>query len=383
METPFLETKGLAVGYRGKALISGIRLTLDRGEILALIGPNGAGKTTILKSLIRQLAPIGGSVLLEGRDMAALGNRELARQMACMLTVRHQTELLTVRDVVSAGRYPYTGSFGILSEKDHRAVDEAMVQTAVADLADRPFDQISDGQRQRVLLARALCQEPDLLVLDEPTSFLDLHYKLEFLSMLRRLARERQMAVLLSMHELELAQRAADRIVCVRGEEIAACGRPEEIFTGDRISFLFDLRPDCYDPVSGTAELEKCPGIPTVFVIAGAGYGTPVFRQLTRAGIPFTAGILWENDLDHPAAAALAAELVTVPAFSPVTDAALDRARALMAGCGSVIAALPVVMMQGQAAPLQLLAAEAEAAGKLMTAEALIRRTRSVSDHEL
>ncbi len=241
MNRSFLETQDLAVGYNGVPLIRDIALRLKKGEIQVLIGPNGAGKSTILKSLIRQLAPIHGAVLLDGNSMTELKGNALAKKLAVVQPGRTDSEYLTVREAVALGRYPYTGALGLLSEKDKKAVERAMEQVRVTDLADRALQQLSDGQRQRVLLARALCQEPELLVLDEPTTFLDIRYRLELLETLRQLVREENLSVLLSLHELDLAEQIADRVICVKGDRIYHYGRPEEVFVPTVLEELFDL----------------------------------------------------------------------------------------------------------------------------------------------
>ena len=174
----YFYTKNLSVGYQGVPLIKNVRLCLEKGEILTLIGPNGAGKTTILKTIIRQLSPLAGVAYLDGRNMAAQSGRELAKRMSVVLTGRLHTEMMTCREVVETGRYPYTGKFGRLSQDDRQVVQRSMELVHVEEISQEDFGKISDGQRQRVMLARALSQEPDLIVLDEPTSFLDIRHKI-------------------------------------------------------------------------------------------------------------------------------------------------------------------------------------------------------------
>ena len=202
--TYYFQAKQLCVGYQNQPLIQNIEIELKKGEILTLIGPNGAGKSTILKSIARQLELLGGSVLLEDKNLQSLSGRELAKKMAVVFTKRPHTELMTCEDVVATGRYPYTGRFGVLSAKDHEAVQEAMEAVHVLEFRDRDFAKISDGQRQRILLARAICQQPEILLLDEPTSYLDIKYKLEFLSVLQELQKKKGLTVILSLHELSL-----------------------------------------------------------------------------------------------------------------------------------------------------------------------------------
>ena len=250
----YLETKDLAVGYHGKPLIEKIPLHVQRGRIVTLIGPNGSGKSTILKTIIGQRPMVSGTVYLAGKTMQERSRNEIARRMAILMTARMEPELMTCRDVVGTGRYPYTGKLGILSPEDKAIVQQSLAQVGGLDFADRPFANISDGQRQRILLARALCQQPEIIVLDEPTSFLDIRYKLELLTVLKRMVRENDLAVLLSLHELELAERISDTVVCVAGDRIDRIGPPEEIFTREYIAKLYQMEPGKYDPCFDTLE---------------------------------------------------------------------------------------------------------------------------------
>ena len=340
MQAFYLQTQDMTVGY-DKPLIEHIDLRLRRGEIMTLIGPNGAGKSTILKSIVRQLRLLGGVVELDGQSLASLDNKTVAQKMSVLMTERHQPELMTCRDVAAAGRYPYTGRMGVLSQADRAKVDEALAQVRAADLADRPFSAISDGQRQRVLLARALCQEPEILVLDEPTSFLDIRHKLELLSTLKELVAERQLAVVLSLHELDLAQRVSDLVVCVHNNSIEKVGPPEEVFTEDYIAQLYELPPGIYSAAYGSLELPRIPGPPKVFVIGGGGSGIPAYRRLRRQGIPFAAGILQEHDLDFPAAKALAVDVISSPAFQPMGEGSYTQALAVLETCENVLCCCP------------------------------------------
>ena len=250
----FLETEKLSVGYDGKPLIRDVCLQVQRGKIVTLIGPNGSGKSTILKTIVGQLSKVSGTVLLEGAPMERCGQKEIAKRMAILMTERIHPELMTCYDVVSTGRYPYTGALGLLGKEDKRIVEESLELVHGRDMADRPFDAISDGQRQRILLARALCQTPEIIVLDEPTSYLDIRYKLELLTILKTMVREKNLAVLMSLHELDLAQRVSDTVVCVSGDRIDRMGPPEEIFSNDYIAQLYHMEPGKYDPCFDTLE---------------------------------------------------------------------------------------------------------------------------------
>ena len=338
---PYLYTARLAVGYGGKPLIENICLHVRRGEIMTLIGPNGAGKSTILKTLARQLTPMAGAVYLDKQALGQMAEKELAQRLAIVTTERIDPELMTCRDIVSTGRYPYTGRLGLLRAEDRTIVENAMAQVHAGELAELPFAQVSDGQRQRVLLARALCQQPDVILLDEPTSFLDIHHKLELLDILKNLVRQQRLAVVMSLHELDLAQRVSDIVVCVEKSGALRMGPPEQIFTEKNIRALYGLTQESYNPLFGCAELPPVQGEPQIFVIGGGGSGIPVYRRLQRMGVPFAAGILHRNDLDYPVARALAAELVEEAAYQPVTAGTLARALAVLERCGKAVCTLP------------------------------------------
>ena len=360
----FFEAKQLTVGYNGVPLVRDISFSLKRGEILTLIGPNGAGKTTVLRHIIRQLRPISGTILLSGRDLQTISGEALSQSLSVVLTERIHPELMTCEDVVAMGRYPYTGRFGVLSEQDRKTVRETMELVRVAEFAGQEFFTVSDGQRQRVMLARALCQEPEILVLDEPTSFLDIRYKMEFLSLLQKLSREKNLTVILSLHEVELAERISDKIACVRDGRIDRFGPPEEIFRPGYLSALYGMTMGSYDETRGSLELEAVKGTPKVFVLSGGGTGTGTFRRLQREGVPFASGILWENDLDYSPAKALAVKVLSVAPFSQVPKEMIEEAKRWINTCDTVLCTLPQEMWERNAA-LSELRLYAAAEGKL------------------
>lgn len=240
-----ISAKDLAVGYE-KPLIEHICFQLREGEIMSLIGPNGSGKSTILKTLCGFLRKHAGTVFIEGNNDADISDSERARKIAVLLTERLRPDMMTCREVVETGRYPYTGRFGLLSGSDKAAVDEAVELVQMQDFADCDFSRVSDGQRQRVMLARAICQEPRILILDEPTSYLDIYHKIAFLEILKKLAAQKKPAVLVSMHELDMAEKISDYTVCVKNGEIFKSGKPEEIFRSDVICELFGISRELY-----------------------------------------------------------------------------------------------------------------------------------------
>ncbi len=340
MAEDYIWTENMTVGYGKTPLIRQIGIHVKAGEIVTLIGPNGAGKSTILRSVIRQLGLLEGTVYLDGMPMKGMGEREIAKRMSILMTERIHPELMNCEDVVGTGRYPYTGRMGILTAEDRGKVREAMELVHAWDLASRDFSQISDGQKQRILLARAICQDPSVIVLDEPTSFLDIRHKLELLTILKDLVRRKKVAVLMSLHELDLAQKLSDYIVCVKGEYIERCGTPEEIFTSSYITGLYGITKGSYYAEFGCLEMEPVKGKPQVFVIGGNGSGIPVYRRLQRMGIPFAAGILHENDVDYPIARALASQVISEMPFEPIREETYDRAAEVLASCGQVICCL-------------------------------------------
>lgn len=339
-EPYFFHTDQLTVGYDGKPLIREINIQLKKGEILTLIGPNGAGKSTILKSITRQLATISGTVYLDKQLMGQMSNKEVSQKLAVVLTERMRPELMTCEDIVATGRYPYTGTLGILSAEDKVKVKEAMETVHAWDLKDRDFTAISDGQRQRILLARAICQEPEIIVLDEPTSFLDIRHKLELLTILKQMVLDNQLTVIMSLHELDLAQKVSDKVICVHGEHIEKYGAPEEIFTSDYIRNLYGITRGSYNAAFGCVEMEPPKGTPQIFVIGGNGSGIPIYRKLQRQGIPFAAGVLHTNDVDYQVASALAAQVVAEKPFECISQKNYENAAELMKQCQKVICPL-------------------------------------------
>ena len=246
-----LEVRNLSAGYGGRAAVRDVAFTAAEGEILTLVGPNGSGKTTLLKALSGQLPALSGEIVLDGTDVRRMNRNAFARAISAMLTDRPRTDMMTCRDVVETGRYPYTGAFGLLGKADRAAVEEAMALTDTATLSERSFGALSDGQRQRVLLARAVCREPKVLLLDEPTSFLDLHYKYTFLELLDRLRRERRPAVVMSLHEPELARAISDRILLVKNGAPVGYGDPEALLCRESLIRQFDLTDALWDKYHG------------------------------------------------------------------------------------------------------------------------------------
>lgn len=337
MKEKVISAENLSVGYGKKIVVGNIDFHVHHGEILTLIGANGSGKSTILKSILLQLESVDGVIFINGKNIRKMSGNEVARSMSAVMTERIEPELMTCGDVVESGRYPYTNRLGILSSDDREKVSEAMKLVGVESLKYTDFSCISDGQRQRVMLARAICQEPEILVLDEPTSFLDIHHKLELLNILKKLVKEKNLAVIMSLHELDLAQKVSDRIMCINNGKAERIGTPDEIFSCDYISSLYSMDNRSFNHYYCSAELERPQGSPQIFVISGGGDGISVYRRLQRMGIPFSAGVVHENDIEYPALISLAIETVVEKAFEPVSDLSVNKALTIMKKCSAVI----------------------------------------------
>ena len=333
----YFHTQDLSVGYDGRALIHDINIQVEKGKILTLIGPNGAGKSTILKSITRHLAKICGQVYIDRQEIYAWSARELAKRVAVVLTDRIHPELMTCGEVVAMGRYPYTNALGRLTAQDREIVARAMERVHALDLAEQDFTTLSDGQRQRIMLARALCQEPEVLILDEPTAYLDIRHKIELLDILREMAHERGITVIMSLHEIDLATKISDYLLCVKGDTIEAFGPPEDILAEGVIERLYDIQRGSYNLLFGSVELAKPRGEPQVFVVGGGGQGVACYRALQKRQLPFAAGILFDNDVDCQVARELSDHVVTAPAFEPMTEEQYRRAADLLLRCACVI----------------------------------------------
>jgi len=249
---PALRTRDLAVGYRTRrtrrAVLEHVNLAVHPRELVCLLGPNGIGKSTLLRTLASMHPALWGSVELGGADLRSISPTELARRLGVVLTERVAVEALPARRIVELGRYPHSGWFGRMADGDRMAVEWAIDAVGARHLADREFSRLSDGERQRVMIGRALAQEPVLLILDEPTAFLDVPSRVELMGLLRQLTRERPLAVVVSTHDLELALRTADVVWLVMpGGELVA-GAPEDVVLAGKLAQAFEGRHIRFDP---------------------------------------------------------------------------------------------------------------------------------------
>lgn len=242
-----LQTQNLSIGYAKKIIVSNVNLEVSAGEIVTLIGANGSGKSTLLKTLSAQLPPLSGKIFLLEKNLAALKEKEIAPHISLVMTERIKSGSMTCREVVATGRYPYTNALGVLSSSDEKKVDDAISLVNANEISDSKFSEISDGQRQRIMLARAICQDTELVILDEPTSFLDLRYKIDLMRIIKKLAKVQGKAILMSLHELDLAKSISDKIVCLANGKVLKTGTPSQIFQGNFIQKLFGLKDNEFD----------------------------------------------------------------------------------------------------------------------------------------
>ncbi len=260
-----LRGEALRLSYGGDPVVKGVDLALPAGEITAIIGPNGCGKSTLLRAFARLMAPLAGVVLLDGSDVHRRPTREVARELGLLPQGATAPDGLTVEDLVARGRYPHRGRWRPWSAEDQRHVDAALQQTTMVDLRDQLVDRLSGGQRQRAWIAMALAQDTPTMLLDEPTTYLDLAHQIDVLDLLARLNREGGRTIVLVLHDLNEAARYAHRIVAMRDGQIAADGPPATVLTAGTVQRVFGLRCQILeDPETGAP-----------LVIPSAGRMTP------------------------------------------------------------------------------------------------------------
>ncbi|MBO4567553.1 MAG: ABC transporter ATP-binding protein [Bacteroidales bacterium] len=237
-----LKTTSLSIGYDSKTIASDINVTLSEGDIIALVGPNGAGKSTLFKTFSTHIKPVGGKIELFGKELQTYSPKERAKLLGIVLTERPDDMFLKVFDVVAAGRYPYTGMFGKLNDDDEKEIKVSLELVGVNHLADRVFNTLSDGEKQKVMIAKAIAQNTPIIMLDEPTAFLDYPSKIELFSLLKKLAKEQKKAILFSSHDLELLLRYTDNLWIMAKDKPFAAGQSSDLLKKGIIKEYFELK---------------------------------------------------------------------------------------------------------------------------------------------
>ena len=363
---PILNVDGITFGYGKQPLLYDVHLQVRAGEMLGLLGPNGSGKTTLLRLISGVLRPQQGKVYLEGRDLQQWGRRGAARRIAVVPQELHIPFAFTVEHMVSLGRTPFVNFLGSQTKHDQRVVLEAMQAASIDTLAHRVFNELSGGERQRVIIAMALAQEPKLLLLDEPTSHLDIKYQVETLELVQRLNHERGVTVIAAMHDLNLAARYFPRLLLFQRGIVADAG-PAEVLEPQLLSRVYDVNvqvgilrgaehlsvmPPNTLPREPEEEEGKSSISPKVHVIAGGGSGELMMRALADAHIPFIAGALNIGDSDHTLALRLAAKVITEQPYAPISPPILEQVRTDLARA-SLLIICPVPIGPGNLALLK------------------------------
>lgn len=252
LATPPLSARGLRLGYGTHPVLHDLDLDIPEGRMTVIVGPNGCGKSTLLKALARLVSPTAGEVRLEGQVLHGLPTRHVAQRLALLPQAPSLPEGLTVRDLVAQGRFPHQGWLGRPHPGDAAAIDHALTQTGITNLAERPVEALSGGQRQRAWIAMVLAQETPLILLDEPTAWLDLRVQLDLMACLHRLTREAGRTLVLVLHELNLAAAYADHMVMLREGRMIAEGAPDAVMTPALLHRVFGLEASVIaDPITG------------------------------------------------------------------------------------------------------------------------------------
>lgn len=352
-----LTARALVAGYGGQCVLDGVDVAAAPGELLAVVGPNGSGKTTLLRALSGVLSPDAGEVALNGVPLSAMAAPLRARKIGFVPQSRPPDFAFTVREMVEMGRTPYLGRFGRLHPADVKAVDGALRRVGIEALADKDASVLSAGQVQLVVLARALAQEPSILLLDEPTAHLDLTHQIEVMEAVRSLVRNEKMAAVAVLHDLNLAAAYGDRILVLARGRVRAQGTPAAVLTRAHIAAGFGVDVIVRrHPVTGAvyvvpfavsapAQEQSAPasGRGRVHVVCGGGTGAQVMSDLVRAGFEVSVGVVNVLDSDFEVAQSLGVQVVAEAPFSAVSVGALEEARKMAASCEAVVlSAVPI-----------------------------------------
>lgn len=333
----FFSSENLKVGYEKRIVVDGVNIDLNRGEILCLLGPNGCGKSTVLKTITDHIKRIDGSIAILGKELNTLCNKEMAKQMSVVLTNKVAPDMMTSEEIVATGRYPYTNYLGKLTDRDLKVIDESIRVVKGENLRYKEFRSLSDGEKQRIMIARAICQESDIMVLDEPTSFLDIRFKVELLNILRKLSLDRGKTIIMSLHEIDLVPKIADKVLLIKNGSVYKYGVPEDVITDKAIREAYNLNSGSFNVNIGNIELPKITQNPKVFVLGGEGKATKIYRVLNKRGVGFYSGILFKNDIDYNTSKTLAYETIEENCFVDIDSKKIENAKKYIKNCQVLI----------------------------------------------
>ena len=372
--TPLLAYAAATVGYGQTVIVANADLDVRAGEIVGLVGPNGAGKSTLLRAVTGDADLLGGALALAGADASALTALERARLVGVVPQQVTAAFSVGARDFVLMGRHPHLTRFAMPGEHDLAVVDRAMTLTDTIHLAQKVTDELSGGDLQRLALAQALAQEPKLLLLDEPTSHLDLNHRLQVLDLVRQLARDEGIGVLAVFHDLDLAARYSDRIAVVSSGAVAPAETPTRAITTATVREVFGVRAVVgIDPVTGTVSVTPvlrdgavaAVSRGRVLVIGGSGSGALLMRRLVLAGWHVSAGALNAGDADQVLAEALGIDYSLIEPFAPMDAASAGRV-AELAGTADAIVVADVPFGHGNVDNLRIAVEHAETGSPLV-----------------
>ncbi|MDY6827399.1 MAG: ABC transporter ATP-binding protein [Bacillota bacterium] len=342
-----IDVEGLKLAYDTVPVLDGTNFRVERGDLVALLGANGAGKSTLLRCISRILQPAAGSILLDGRELRHFSSREAARLMAVVPQETAADFDFTVEDIVMMGRFPYLRRFRKEEGKDHDAVRRAMEMTGVAHLAERSIAALSGGEKQRVIMARAVAQQPEVLLLDEPTANLDIGYQSMFLELAARLNREQGVTVIAAIHDINLAVHHFNRFILLSGGRVLAAGRAEEVITSENIQKSYGVKASIYrHPLHGVLQVsvvgkEKNAAInqngPEVHVIGGGEEALPVLELLSQSGYRLSVGPVSAQDSSCRFAHFHSFPVVIVPPFTSMKSEHRQEHLSLMRRASAIV----------------------------------------------
>ena len=324
------DIQNLSVGYKKIPVLNSVNLSFQKGLFVSLLGPNGAGKTTLLKTLAGLLTPLSGTILVNGKNIADYKRAELAGIIAVVLTEKISPGLFTAVEFVAQGRYPHTDFFGRLQQKDLSEISSALALVNATELANRQLVNLSDGERQKVYLARALAQEPEVIILDEPTMHLDLKHRMDVMSILRKMCLEKGITIIASLHDVDIAFKISDCVALVKNGAVNGIGPPEKSLSGNAVAELYDFDAANFNPALGSIEFCGNGKRGKAFVVAGMGTGAVLYRLLAKKGFQITTGVLHTNDLDYYVAGSLGAECVAQSPMELISEDQFNMATALL-----------------------------------------------------
>lgn len=325
-----IEISEIKYRYASNWVLNGISFDVDPGEIVGIIGPNGSGKTTILKLISKVLNLESGNIRLMGQNIASMRHKDMAKIMGVVPQSTSVAFPFTVREVVLMGRSPHLSALQMERQSDMHIADNAMALTDTLELADRNIDELSGGERQRVIIARALAQEPKIMLLDEPTSYLDINHQIEIFDLIRRLNGERGLTVVIVSHDLNMSAEYCDRLILIKNGRVYKEGSPKEVITQADIREVYEAQVVVQDnivtgaphiiPVSQLMSKKFRKHSSKVHIICGGGSGTKLMRLLAIEGYHVSAGVLNIGDTDYQLAQSLGIEIVEESPFSHISE---------------------------------------------------------------